>query len=83
MLRQGETIRIRREDHSDEWCRAVVALASPNGRSVALRLEGAVRAGGGLIMGVLPLTIDYQRETVESLFGDAYEIEIARPPEVR
>lgn len=75
-IKTGDLVRVRPAESAGEWCRAVVELASGNGKSVALRLEGAVRAGGGLVMGILPLTIDYEAETVTSLLGDEYEIEV-------
>lgn len=78
MMKTGDPVRVRREGSSDEWCRAVVAMASENGESIGLLLEGAVRDadGEGLILGALPLIVDYERETVEAIFGGAYEIEV-------
>jgi hypothetical protein len=43
-----------------------------------LMLDGAVRSSsGGMFVNALPLTIDYAAETVTSLHGDAYDIEVA------
>lgn len=62
----------------DDWTPAFVVLASfTNPSSVMLILDGMVRAGEGCIANVLPLAIDYEAETVVSLFGDSYEIEVA------
>ena len=65
---------------SDDWTYAFVALASDTDpSSVMLLFDGAVRAPrapGGLIAGGAPLSIDYEAETVVSLFGDSYELEV-------
>ncbi len=75
ILKQGCLVRIRcLED--DEWCEGIVALASSNGKSVAVTLDGMVRtSGGGIIAGVLPLIIDYETEKVTGLDGTEYEVE--------
>jgi hypothetical protein len=59
-------------------CEAFVGLASPQERSsVVLFLKGAVRtSNGGMILNVLPLTVDYAAQTITSLLGDQYEIEV-------
>lgn len=75
ILRTGDLVRVRHEE-GDEWCTALVAIASASGKSVALHLDGAVRAGKGIIVGVLPLNIDYDARTVTSLIGDEYEIDL-------
>jgi len=76
-LKRGDYVRVRFNDH-DEWTQAFVALASASDpSSVMLLFDGAVRDGhGGFIAKGLPLTIDYSAETVTSLFGDHYEIEV-------
>lgn len=74
-LERGEYIRIRAAS-GGEWCDGFVALASNGSKaSVMVLLNGAVRAGSGVILNALPLTIDYDAQTVVSLLGDEYEIE--------
>jgi len=78
-LHTGQRVRVRR-DSTDEWAQAAVALASSNGRSVMLLLlDLPVRGAGGLIAGALPLIVDYEAETVTSIFGDPYQIEVSLP----
>ena len=62
-----------------EWAPAFVALASESDpSSVMLMLDHAVLASsGGMFINALPLTIDYKAETVTSVYGDAYDIEVA------
>jgi hypothetical protein len=76
-LKRGDYVRVRLNT-GDEWTQAFVALASDsNPSSVMLLFDGAVRTpGGGLITGGLPLTIDYKAQTVSSLLGDSYELEV-------
>ena len=78
-LVKGDHIRIRLADSGDEWVRGRVIIASEsNPSSVGLMVEGMVRTlEGGWIGGGLPLFVDYQEETVVSLLGDRYEIEVA------
>jgi hypothetical protein len=54
----------------------VVLASNTNPSSVMLMFSGAVRAKSGLLVGGLNLSIDYQAETVESLLGDEYEIQV-------
>ena len=58
----------------------VLVAGSGNPSSVGLHLNGALRTrghfGGGFVLGAAPLTIDYEAETVISLWGDFYEIEV-------
>ena len=76
-LTKGQTVRVRLAGTSDEWCQATVALASGSGKAIGLDLESAVRTrSGGFIAGALPLLVDYEKESVTSLFGDEYEIEV-------
>ena len=79
-LKRGDYVRVR-HNSGDEWTPAFVALASEsNPSSVMLLFDGAVRTSeGGLMVGGLPLTIDYAAETVTSLLGDSYEIDVAAP----
>jgi hypothetical protein len=76
-LKRGDYVRVRLSDQ-DEWTQAFVALASDsNPSSVMLMLDGAVRASSGsMFVNALPLTIDYGAETVTSLRGDSYKIEV-------
>jgi hypothetical protein len=77
-LKRGDYVRVRLVGWIDgEWTPAFVALASDTDpASVMLLFDGAVRASNGLIANSLPLTINYQAETVTSLMGDSYEIEV-------
>lgn len=76
-LKRGDYVRVRLEGRDDDWTPAFVALASPaKPSSVVLFLDGPVRASGGIIANILPLSIDYEAETVTSLMGDSYEIEV-------
>lgn len=76
-LAKGQSVRVRLAKTGDEWCPAIVALISENGESVALELGGFVHAAGGAIIGgVLPLTIDYGLATITGLDGAEYDIEI-------
>lgn len=78
-LTTGQLVRVRMADTSDDWCLAAVSVASNSEpvQSIALTLYDMVRAVDGVIGGVLPLTIDYEKQTVTSLFGDEYELETA------
>ena len=78
-LAAGDLVRIRLAGSSDEWTRGVVAVASDsNPSSVGLMVEGMVRSNtGGWIGGGLPLFVDYEAQTVTSLLGDEYEVEVA------
>jgi len=88
LLRTGERIRVRpvigRSVCGDQighgaWSEGTVALASKNGKSVAVDLdEGAARTGdGGMFIGPLLLMVDYEQETVQDLRGGQWEIEVA------
>lgn len=72
-LTKGEPVMVRMAGTSDEWTPAVVELVSDNGVSVALSLDGVVRASGGFVGVVLPLLIEQQ---ITGLDGTEYEIEI-------
>jgi hypothetical protein len=81
-LKRGDIVRVRLAGTDDDWTTAEVALASEsNPSSVMLELiDGVVRTpNGGLFIGGLPLTVDYEAETVESLVGDYYDIDIQAP----
>ena len=76
-LKRGDYVRVRLTG-SDDWTPAFVALASDTDpSSVILLFDGAVRASHRLLANGLPLRVDYRTETVVSLFGDSYEIEVA------
>lgn len=77
-LKRGDCVRVKL-DGDDEWSRAFVAFASDSDpSSVMLMLDGAVRSSsGGMFVNALPLTVDYGAETITSLHGDSYEIEVA------
>jgi hypothetical protein len=75
-LKHGDRVRVRQRS-TDDWTDAAVAVASDKQpASVMLLLDGPVRAGGGVVSNGLPLTIDYEKETVTGLFGGEYEIEV-------
>jgi hypothetical protein len=82
-LKVGDYVRIRLNEN-DDWMDAFVRLASDtNPSSVLLLFDGAVRAGGGgLVFGGLPVTIDYEAQTVTSVLGDIYEIEVPDDQEI-
>lgn len=73
---RGDLVRVRQAGDR-EWTMGTVILASPEGRAIVVRLAGAVRAGEGYVMNVLPLMIDYENETVTGLTGHEYEMEVA------
>jgi hypothetical protein len=74
-LVKGDHLQIRLEGFGDEWCPAEVRFASDTDpQAIMLTIRGMVRATHGFIGNILPLTIDYQRETAVSHFGDHYEI---------
>lgn len=81
-MKPGELIRIRAAGTSDEWTLARVLTASGTvpQESVALALHGMVRAPGGFIAGFLPLTVDYEKESVIGLLGEEYEVEVPDAP---
>lgn len=81
-MKTGDVVRVRRIRSNDEWCVADVALCSKNMKSAALDLgDGFVWAAAGIIAGVLPLSIDLERETVKGLDGQEYEIEVKEKPD--
>ena len=78
-LKTGDTLRIRPAGSTEnEWARAVVMLASENGRSVAIAAdEHFMRTSTGTwIGGIIPLSIDYEAETIADLLGNKYEVEV-------
>ena len=76
-LKRGDFVRVRYRE-TDEWTQAFVGLASDSDpSSVMLLFDGAIHASGGLLMGALPLSVNYERQTAVSLLGDDYEIEVA------
>jgi hypothetical protein len=75
-LQRGDYVRLRYRE-SDDWVPAFVALASDtNPSSVMLLFTGVVGASSGAITNALPLSIDYEAQTVVSLFGDEYDVEV-------
>lgn len=80
ILKTDDVVRVRREGSEDEWVPGVVMLASENGRSAMVVLNGMVPAAGGYAAS-LPIMVDYEKGTVKSLFGDYYEVDIAEPQE--
>ena len=75
-MTKGEVVRVRAAGSSDDWCLGTVEIVSGNGKSVGLRLDGLVRAHGGVIAGFLPLLVDHEAERVTGLLGEEYEIEV-------
>lgn len=80
-LKTGEIVRVRRAHTDEDWCPAQIGLCSSSDKptaSVVLILHGIVRAArGAFIGGVLPLTVDYDREMIIGLDEQEYEIEVA------
>jgi hypothetical protein len=74
----GDRVRIRPAGSSnDEWNYAKVMIASENGRSIAVAPEECVMktSVGAWLAGIVPLSIDFERETVTDLIGNEYELE--------
>lgn len=81
LIKTGDRIRVRKSGTLGEWTTGRVVLASENGQSVGIELDGVVRAAGwALIAGALPLNVDYVREEVTGLDGCYYEVEINETP---
>jgi hypothetical protein len=76
MLKKGDRLRLRALGSDDDWCEAIVALASPNGQSLYLLLEGMVRSKDGFFKNGIPLIIDEEQGQVLDLFGGEYEVEV-------
>jgi hypothetical protein len=72
----GTRVRVRAAGTNDDWTGGVVVLASANGRSVGLLLDGMVRAKFGFIGRALPLTVDPAAGTVTGLDDQEYEMEV-------
>lgn len=81
-LKRGDHVRVRRSGSSG-WSHGTIALASPNGLSLAVMLDDAVAAGkGGMIIGILPLLHDLQRGVFMGIMtGDTYELETTQQQE--
>lgn len=76
-MMRGEFVRIRRKG-DDGWTRGMVTLASENGKSIVIMMDGAVHAGDGVLVGVVPLSVD--NGVITGLFfPDEYEVEILKP----
>lgn len=75
-LKMNTEVRVRRLGGTDEWVTGRVLLISPNRESVALEIDGAVRAQGGFVFRILPLSIDYEKCVITGLTGDKYEIDV-------
>lgn len=74
-LQSGALVRIRRCGDS-AWTDGAIALISDNGLSVAVALDGAVRAGDGFIAVVLPLIFDPDEKSyIGVVIPDRYELE--------
>jgi hypothetical protein len=68
-------VRVRRAG-DDEWTGACVMLASSNADSLALALDGGVRASKGFVFNMLPLLYDEKRGAYFGVFiPDKYELE--------
>lgn len=77
-LTKGQIVRCRSAECS--LMGTVLMVSEGNVQSVAVRLDdiGAVRVNDGLmITDVLPLTINYETETVSDLWGNEWEIDVA------
>lgn len=82
ILEKGNLVRVRRVG-DEEWTTGTVELASAITdfskpiQSLAIALDGPVRAGDGLILHYLPLMCDYAKERTWGLTGEDYEVEHA------
>ena len=79
-LKTGDTVRIRPAASTEnEWSRGMVVMASENGRSIAVVADEHVMrtSTGTWLGGTIPLSIDYEAETVTDLVGNEYEIEVS------
>lgn len=75
LLKRGDHIRIRCRGDT-EWTEGFVALASTNYNSLAIMLNGAVRAGDGLMAIILPLTREPDSDRfIGVMTSDEYELE--------
>lgn len=64
-----------------EWTPGFVVLSSPNHKSVAIMINGAVRAGDGYVSVLLPLIYEPDTDRFIGVVSpdDEYEIEMIRP----
>ncbi len=76
-LKRGDYVRVKLAGDERKLI-AFVGLATDSQPSSAILLfDGALpSSSGGIWCGTLPLIIDYEKETVESLHGDRFEIEV-------
>lgn len=75
MLRTGDVVRVRQVGDT-HWTEAKVALASPNGKSIALELDGQRQNVAYQAFASPHATIDYDAETVIGLTGHEYEVDV-------
>jgi hypothetical protein len=76
-LKSGASVRVRRRG-DDPWTDGRIALASDNGLSLAIWLDGAVRGGDGYIAVILPLIFDpVENAYIGVVIPDRYELEAA------
>jgi hypothetical protein len=58
-LQKGDVVEVLNlDDPRGEPVSAQVQLVSPNGRSLGLMMDGGMRAGDGIQIGVLPLLLE-------------------------
>jgi hypothetical protein len=81
LLKRGDVVRVRLVgDEDSDWCVGWVALASnTNPASAMIILNGMVRTRtGGVVGGVLPVTVDYTAEKVTAALMDdsEYDVEV-------
>jgi hypothetical protein len=78
LLKKGDRVRMR-ADETHDWSIGVVILASPNGVAIAVNFEDDVirTETGGMFIGSVPFTVDYERELVEDLMGNGYDLEVS------
>lgn len=71
-IHEGDTVRLTVAAHR---LTARVLMASPNGRSLFLRLDAAVFIGGGLVIGLLPVYCDEAGNWTDILTGSPITVE--------
>jgi hypothetical protein len=77
-LEAGDEIRLRLASE-DDWTEAGVLMVSSNGKSILVSLDGPIKCGSGIAEGKLPLSADLDAGTIESLFGDRYQVQLFDP----
>lgn len=83
VLKRGDYVRVRCRGDT-EWTQCLVTLSSPNHKSLIVMFNGAIRAGNGFLMAVLPLSYEPDTDRFVGVVSlDEYEVELNAndPPE--